>query len=119
MENATVHPLFSYGTLQQPEVQLATYGRLLEGERDVLRGYRLENLPSRDPAAILISGTALHKVARPGGPMDLIRGMVFTLTPDELASTDAYEGDDYRRVAVTLESGATAYVYVAPDSRDF
>jgi len=33
--------LFSYGTLRQPEVQLANYRRLLEGEPDSLSGYRL------------------------------------------------------------------------------
>ena len=32
--------LLSYGTLQQREVQLANYGRELEGEADVLRGGR-------------------------------------------------------------------------------
>ena len=31
--------LFSYGTLQQDEVQLATFGRLLEGRKDALPGY--------------------------------------------------------------------------------
>jgi hypothetical protein len=30
----------------------------------------------------------------------------------ELASADEYEVDDYRRIAVPLRSGATAWVYV-------
>ena len=33
-------PLFSYGTLQLREVQLANYGRPREGESDALIGYR-------------------------------------------------------------------------------
>jgi hypothetical protein len=31
--------LFSYGTLQQPDVQRATFGRLLRGEPDALVGF--------------------------------------------------------------------------------
>ena len=34
--------LFSYGTLQQPEVQLATFGRELTGHRDAIVGYDLD-----------------------------------------------------------------------------
>lgn len=108
-------PLFSYGTLQRRDVQLATYGRLLGGEPDVLIGYRLETLPDRDPNAVRISGTATHLVARPtGNPEDRVAGMVFLLTADELAATDAYEGSDYGRTEATLESGRWAFLYVQP-----
>ena len=31
--------LFSYGTLQQEDVQLATFGRLLQGQKDELLGF--------------------------------------------------------------------------------
>ena len=34
--------LFSYGTLQQDGVQLATFGRLLKGAADVLVGFKQE-----------------------------------------------------------------------------
>ena len=34
--------LFSYGTLQQDDVQRATFGRLLTGQRDTLPGYLQE-----------------------------------------------------------------------------
>jgi hypothetical protein len=33
--------LFSYGTLQQEDVQWSTFGRLLEGEPDELPGFAL------------------------------------------------------------------------------
>ena len=108
-------PLFSYGTLQRRDVQLATYGRLLDGKPDVLVGYRLETLPDRDPNAVRISGTATHLVARPtGSPEDRVTGMVFLLTPQELAATDAYEGSDYGRTETTLQSGRRALMYVEP-----
>lgn len=38
--------------------------------------------------------------------------MVFGISATELAATDKYEVDDYRRIAVPLRSGATAWVYV-------
>ena len=32
--------LFSYGTLQQDEVQLSSFGRLLDGEEDAMTGHK-------------------------------------------------------------------------------
>jgi len=108
-------PLFSYGTLQQPEVQRANYGRLLDGEPDTLIGYRLLPLDIDDPDVVAISGKAVHTIARPtGNRADRIRGMMFALTQGELLSTDAYETGAYSRVEVTLESGRPAWVYVGP-----
>lgn len=62
-ETPTVR-LFAYGTLQQREVQLATYGRSLEGEPGVLAGYRLEPLAITDPEVVRLSGKAVHYIAR-------------------------------------------------------
>jgi gamma-glutamylcyclotransferase (GGCT)/AIG2-like uncharacterized protein YtfP len=105
-------PLFSYGTLQQTEVQLATYGRQLEGEPDVLPGYRLETVVIDDPYVVGVSGKEVHTIARRSGDAaDRIRGVVFLLTDDELKATDAYETAAYTRIEATLESGRTAYVY--------
>jgi hypothetical protein len=109
-------PLFSYGTLQRRDVQLATYGRPLEGVPDALIGYRLEVLPDRDPDAVRISGTKTHMVIRKtGDPADRVAGVVFLLTAEELAATDKYEGSDYARAELTLESGRRALVYVDPE----
>ena len=106
-------PLFSYGTLQMREVQLANYGRPLEGSPDALIGYRMEVLPDRDPDAVRVSGTKTHMVVRrTGDPSDRVAGVVFLLTAEELASTDRYEGSDYGRAELTLESGRRALVYV-------
>jgi hypothetical protein len=110
-------PLFSYGTLQRLDVQLATYGRPLDGSPDALLGYRLEVLPDRDPDAVRISGTRTHMVARrTGDPADRVTGVVFQLTAEELAATDKYEGSDYDRADLTLESGRRAFVYIEPES---
>ena len=111
-------PLFSYGTLQLREVQLANYGRPLEGRPDALVGYRLEVLADRDPDAVRISGTETHMVVRrTGNPADRVPGTIFLLTAEELAATDRYEGSDYARAELTLESGRRAIVYLEPDDR--
>ena len=112
---ATVR-LFSYGTLRQPEVQRATYGRLLEGRPDTLSGYRLAPLTITDPEVVRLSGKAVHTIARrTDDPADRIDGMVFALTPAELEASDRYEVDVYGRIEVTLASGTRAFVYVGPD----
>ena len=108
--------LFSYGTLQQAEVQLATYGRLLEGAPDRLRGYRQEALTITDPDVVRLSGKAVHMIAcRSGDPADGISGQVFLLTEEELAATDRYEVDANARAEVRLDSGTTAFAYVGPE----
>ncbi|HEY1607053.1 MAG TPA: gamma-glutamylcyclotransferase family protein [Allosphingosinicella sp.] len=108
--------LFSYGTLQLPEVQRATYGRLLEGVADVLVGYRLEPLVISSPDVVGISGLEIHTIARRSGdPGDRVPGVVFRLTAAELEATDRYETDAYGRIEVVLASGARAFVYVGPD----
>lgn len=108
--------LFSYGTLQLPDVQRATYGRLLEGKPDMLIGYRLEPLIISSPEVVEISGLEVHMIARrTGDAADRIPGVVFRLTPVELSATDAYETDAYARVEAALASGERAFVYVGPD----
>lgn len=109
-------PLFSYGTLQLREVQLANYGRELEGAPDALAGFRLAVVPDRDPDAVRISGRKEHYIVQPtGDPADRVPGVVFLLTGAELAATDRYEGSDYKRAELELESGRRAFVYVEPN----
>lgn len=106
--------LFSYGTLQQVEVQLATFGRRLEGRADALPGYATSLLEIKDADVIATSGKIHHLLALPtGNPADEVAGVVFKITPEELAAADTYEVSDYKRVAVRLRSGLDAFVYVA------
>jgi gamma-glutamylcyclotransferase (GGCT)/AIG2-like uncharacterized protein YtfP len=107
--------LFSYGTLQLPEVQRAKHGRLLDGEADALLGYRSVALEISDPEVVRISGKAVHTIARrTGDSADRVAGMVFQITEAELEATDAYETDAYARTEAELESGRVAWVYVGP-----
>ncbi len=106
--------LFSYGTLQQADVQQATFGRLLDGRRDTLPAYGRSLVEIRDPQVVATSGKTHHPIVRwTGNPADVIEGHVFKITPDELARADAYEVADYKRVSVRLGSGLQAFVYVA------
>ncbi|WP_211239236.1 gamma-glutamylcyclotransferase [Actinokineospora inagensis] len=106
--------LFSYGTLQLPQVQVAHFGRELAGIPDTLPGHRTDWVTITDPAVIADSGTDQHPIVRPtANPADTVPGTVFTITTTELAAADTYEVDDYRRVPVHLASGATAWSYLA------
>ena len=106
--------LFSYGTLQQENVQLSTFGRLLDGRADALPGFRRKMVRITDPGVLAKSGHDMHPIVAPSGdPADEIEGVVFQVTPAELGRADLYEVSDYRRVAVTLKSGLTAWVYVS------
>jgi len=105
--------LFSYGTLQLEAVQMATFGRLLEGTSDALPGFALAPLEIEDPAVVAISGKSTHTIAKfTGRDSDEIPGTVFRVTPDDIRNADQYEVDACKRIAVILRSGVRAWVYV-------
>jgi lactoylglutathione lyase len=105
--------LFTYGMLQREEVQMATFGRLLEGQRDELVGFERGLLRVDDPTFVVKSGKADHAVVRFNGRYDSrVGGVVYEVTENELASADSYEPDPYVRVTVMLASGNGAWVYV-------
>jgi gamma-glutamylcyclotransferase (GGCT)/AIG2-like uncharacterized protein YtfP len=104
--------LFSYGTLQLESVQRSQFGRLLEGEDDVLTGYAVIDIQIRDPAVLDASGIEIHRALVPDPEAPPIPGKVFRLTDDELAAADIYESENYRREQVVLASGTPAWVYV-------
>jgi gamma-glutamylcyclotransferase (GGCT)/AIG2-like uncharacterized protein YtfP len=105
--------LFSYGTLQEDEVQLATFGRLLKGDADQLLGFEPSVVPI-DDLTIVASGRTHHANATfTGRPDSRVTGTAFEITDAELAAADRYETPAaYARVAGTLGSGRTAWVYV-------
>jgi hypothetical protein len=110
--------LFSYGTLQQADVQRATFGRLLRGEPDTLVGFEQLTRPVDDPAFVAASGRAEHAIVRFTGRDDSrVPGTVFEVTDEELARADRYEPAGYERVAARLASGREAWVYAATRAR--
>jgi len=105
--------LFSYGTLQQDEVQLSSFGRLLEGQQDAMVGYRQSLVEITDPEVIRKSRKRFHPIVEASdNPGDEVKGKVFRITDAELKAADDYEVSDYKRIQVLLRSGNSAWVYV-------
>lgn len=104
--------LFSYGTLQMDQVQLDTFGRLLDGESDSLTGYTLETVTITDSKVIKSSGTDQHPIIKhTGNPKDTIEGTMFAITDQELLEADKYEVADYQRILLKFDSGKEGFVY--------
>lgn len=107
--------LFSYGTLRKTSVQLDLFGRPLTGAEDALENYRLVPIETTDEA-FLARGEQKRQmtlVASDGG--DVVEGMAFELSAEELLVADSYEPDTYARVKVTLRSGKEAWIYTATE----
>ena len=106
--------LFSYGTLRQPEVQIATFGRRLESFDDALVGYALSTLTITDARVIALSGSSQHPILTyTGDPSEQVLGAALNVTETDLLHADQYEVAAYRRVPTILRSGRHAFVYVA------
>lgn len=93
--------LFAYGTLQQDDVQRATFGRPLQGQSDALVGF----------ARTMVRGHL--NVAMTGRPEDRVEGLVYEVSEADLVAADRYEERaSYARTIGTLASGQHAWVYV-------
>src|SRR5215217_6727967 len=113
LEDRPAENLFSYGTLQTESVQLAIFGRTLEGAPDTLTGYRVIISATADQHFVQKTGSLYHRNLQfTGSESDHVEGTVLTVTPKELQQTDTYEPTDYQRVLVQLRSGLKAWVYV-------
>ena len=106
--------LFSYGTLQQEDVQLSTFGRRLSGDNDQLPRFEQSSVKIEDPQVIAATGmTHYANVRFTGKEANRVPGTVFEITDAELASADEYEATAfYQRIAARLDSGREAWVYL-------
>ena len=108
-----IENLFAYGTLQLAQVQIETFGRKLDGEPDALPGYKLVMTTITNEDFVIKSGTANHRNLQfTDNSADVVEGIVFKVTSNELEQADAYEPEGYERVRVPLRSGANAWVFV-------
>lgn len=106
--------LFSYGTLQQKNVQLANFGRELDGNKDTLCGYQVGEISITDERVLRESGKDIHPILRyTGNDNDQVEGMAFRISKAELLRADDYEVDDYVRREATLRSGKRCWIYAA------
>jgi hypothetical protein len=105
--------LFSYGTLRDPAVQKATFGRELTGHDDRIVGFRVSIVEITDPHVLDVSGRAFHPVLVPtDDPVDSVDGVAFEIGDDDLAVADKYESAHYHRINAPLASGDHAWVFV-------
>jgi gamma-glutamylcyclotransferase (GGCT)/AIG2-like uncharacterized protein YtfP len=115
----TTQYLFSYGTLQLPYVQLANFGRLLDGVHDALVGYYIDKVEITDPDVLALSEQKFHPILRYSGQIfDEVKGTAFAVSELDVERADRYEVSDYQRIGVTLLSGRHAWVYVERDNTD-
>ena len=111
--NKFTEKLFSYGTLRYEPVQIATFGRKLKGNPDLLVGFNLSMVEIKDENVIKTSGEAAHPIITfTGNPLDQVPGFVFDISSEELQQADSYEVADYKRINAQLRSGINAWVYV-------
>lgn len=101
--NATEY-LFTYGTLQQEDIQLTVFSRTLSGFNDVLLGYKLSD------EKVVGVYPVMHSSEE---PTDLVNGRVYMCSNKEILEADKYEGPAYKRIKVVLNSGKTAWAYIS------
>ena len=105
--------LFSYGMLQDEDVQRSLFGRRLVGRKDRLLGYDQALAPVGDPEFARTSGRTHHAILRPARNDDAqVEGTAFEVTDSELERADKFEPVEYTRVLAKLASGGRAWVYV-------
>ncbi|MEC5174113.1 gamma-glutamylcyclotransferase family protein [Chryseobacterium nepalense] len=105
--------LFSYGTLQKEQVQIETFGRILQGQKDILKGYKLKMLEIKDPEVLRKSKEKYHPILEfSGNPEDEVEGVLFEVTDEEILQADKYEVDDYKRVESVFKSGKSGFIYI-------
>ena len=98
--------LFAYGTLKEADVQKYVFGRILDGMADTLQGFVISERRMYGRYLVLEKGSDTSAA---------IQGMCFALSKSELLKADIYEGPAYKRVALSLKSGAVAWVYIEKD----
>jgi len=93
MRSAHAEMLFVYGTLRDPEVQTALFGRKISGDVATLKGWSVYR--SESDGFLFIKPD----------PRDCVVGLVLRLSPDELRIADAWEDvPHYRRERLTARS---------------
>lgn len=104
--------IFSYGTLQNLQVQKKLLNRNLNACADTLVGYEKKQVEIKDPIVIAQSGERFHPIlVKNKLSSQEIKGSVLEVTAVELLKIDDYESEHYERVEVVLKSGKKAWLY--------
>ena len=96
--------LFVYGTLRDPEICTRLLGRMPESAPALLHGH----------VRLAVRGEPYPAIVPDGART--VDGLLLTgLSTAELVALDGYEGDEYRRIEVSVKTDAglaRAWVYV-------
>ena len=112
--------IFSYGTLQNPQVQQQLLNRTLCVSKDILVGYEKKLIEIKDPLVIKQSGEHVHPIlVKNNASTQEIHGSILEVTGAELLKIDDYEAENYERVRVELKSGKKAWLYQQKPSENF
>jgi gamma-glutamylcyclotransferase (GGCT)/AIG2-like uncharacterized protein YtfP len=99
--------LFTYGTLQNDEIQESLFGRILQGTPETLIGYTLKEIQIEEEFGIV----HYPIIVETHQSEDTISGIVYEITTNDLHQADLYEGLHYKRVEVHLQSNETVWAY--------
>ena len=95
--------LFVYGTLKKPEIQRKTIKRVQLGQADTLQGFKRSKIKIQGKSYPIIIPTEKNS--------SIIKGKILSVNKKELKKLDNYEGEEYKRMKITLKSRKTALVY--------
>jgi gamma-glutamylcyclotransferase (GGCT)/AIG2-like uncharacterized protein YtfP len=101
--------LFTYGTLQNEDVQETIFGRTLQGTTETLIGYTLKEILIEEEFGI----EPYPIIMETQNSEDSINGIMYEITTQELHKVDTYEGLHYKRVEVSLQSDEVVWAYSA------
>ncbi|MFS0866918.1 gamma-glutamylcyclotransferase family protein [Microbacterium sp. 179-B 1A2 NHS] len=105
--------LFVYGALRQRDLQLDTFGRIVESEPGILPGYTASVQGIADGRFTDAGGPVVQPVLRrTGDPLDKVPGEVLRLELIELEAADEVQMATFRRTRVRLSDGKDAWVYL-------
>ncbi len=99
--------LFTYGTLQNDDIQETIFGRQLQGTPEILIGYVIKEIQIEEEFGIVHYPIIMET----NNPEDTINGIVYEITSIDLRQADLYEGLHYKRVEVHLQSNEMAWAY--------
>ena len=85
-------------------MQFSTFGRKLEGKPDALVGYRIVMIRIQSEDFVVKSGAADHRNLQfTGNASDIVEGIVFEVTMEELEQSDAYEPEVSSALRLTVD----------------
>jgi gamma-glutamylcyclotransferase (GGCT)/AIG2-like uncharacterized protein YtfP len=99
--------LFTYGTLQHQDIQEDIFGRILKGTPETLVGYIVNTIKIEEEFGMI----EYPIIVETENPEDIIQGIVYEVTTNDLRQADSYEGKHYKRVEVALQSNEIAWAY--------